>query len=81
MDNGLIIQQGQAIGRSRQAGVSKPEVGQQYRMAGRLRGWQSGQADGLRVRTGKGKNQEGEIKRDWGKQEQTQKRCLTSQTR
>ena len=37
MNNGLIIQQGQAIDRSRQAGVRKPEVGQRYRTAGRVR--------------------------------------------
>jgi hypothetical protein len=37
INNGLIIQQGKAIDRSRQAGVSKPEVGQTYRTAGRLR--------------------------------------------
>ena len=37
INNGLIIQKGQAIDRSRQAGVSKPEVGKQYRTAGRLR--------------------------------------------
>ena len=71
---------------NRQAGVSNPEVGQRYRMAGRsgsigkryrlagrLRGRQSGQACGLRDKTGKGKNQEGEKKRDWEKQELRQK--------
>ena len=35
----------------------------------RFRGRQSGQAGGLRVRTGKGQNQEREKKRDWEKQE------------
>ena len=67
---GLIFQQGQVIDRSRQAGVSKPEEGQRYQTADRLRarGRQSSQAGGLRVRTGKGQNQEGEKKkRDWGK--------------
>jgi hypothetical protein len=33
INNGLIILQGQAIDRSRQAGVSKPEVGQRCRQA------------------------------------------------
>ena len=46
-------------------------------MAGRLRVRQSGQAGGLRVRTGKGQNQEDEKKRDWEKQELKQKRWLT----
>ena len=66
-----MFQQGQAIDRSRQAGVSKPEVGQRYRLVCRLsvRGRQSGQAGGLRVRTGKSQNQEGEKKRDWEKHE------------
>ena len=40
-------------------------------MAGRVRvrGRQNGQARGLRVRTGKGQNQEDRKKRDWGKPE------------
>ena len=56
INNGSIIQQGQVIYRSRQAEVNNPEVGQRYRTAGRLRvrGRRSGQAGGLRVRTGKG---------------------------
>ena len=37
IDNGLIFQQGQAMDRSRQVGVRKPEVGQQYRTSGRQR--------------------------------------------
>jgi hypothetical protein len=44
-------------------------MGQSYRTAGRVRGRQSDQAGGLRVRTGKGQNQETEKKKDWEKQE------------
>ena len=75
IDNGWIFQQRQAVDRSRQGGITKPELGQQYSLAGRLRvrGRQSGLAGGLRVRTGKGQNQEGEKKRDWEKQEQGNK--------
>ena len=40
---------------------------QRYRTAGSVRVRQSGQAGGFRVKTGKGQNQEGEKKRDWGK--------------
>jgi hypothetical protein len=36
-----------------------------YRSAGRFRGRQSGQAGGLRVKTGKVQNQGDEKKRDW----------------
>jgi hypothetical protein len=61
-----MFQQGQAIDRSRQEVVSKPEVGQEYQTASRVRVRQSGQAGGLRFRTGKGQNQEGE-KRETGK--------------
>jgi hypothetical protein len=42
-------------------------MGQRYRSAGRLRGRESGQAGGLRVRTGKGQNQEDEKKEKPGK--------------
>jgi hypothetical protein len=64
IDNGLIFQQGQAIDRSRQAGVSKPEVGQRYRFGRQARG--QGQAewsDGLRVRTESGLIPQGTLKR------------------
>jgi hypothetical protein len=37
INNSFIFQQGQAIDRSRQAGVSKPEVGQLYQAVCRLR--------------------------------------------
>jgi hypothetical protein len=56
------------------------EVGQKYRSVGRLRVRcrQSGQAGGLRVRTGKGQNQESEKKRDWEKQELRTKTLVVS---
>jgi hypothetical protein len=71
INNGLIIQQGQAIDRSRQVGVSKPEVGAKVPVSRQAQAQAQGQGHAersgrLRVRTGEGQNQEGEKKRDDG---------------
>ena len=52
---------------SSQTEVGNPGVGQRNRTAGMLRGRQSGQAGGNRVRTGKDQKPGGREKRDWGK--------------